>query len=343
MTEHDRDKMILAAGAAGLLFTAGASLIGRRNRYRFAGKNVLITGGSRGLGLVLARQFAREGAIVSICARDRAELDRAAADLQREGVRVMTFVCDVTSQPQVEEMVSSVLEQARRIDVLVNNAGTIQVGPLETMTLRDFREAMNVHFWGPLYTTLAVLPHMKIRRTGRIANISSIGGKISVPHLVPYSASKFALVGLSKGLRSELKRFGITVTTVCPGLMRTGSPRNAKFKGQHEAEYAWFTIADSNPLASIGAERAARQIVDAIRDGDSELIISTQAKLAAKMDALFPEFTSGLLEYTSALLPEASENDKRSYKGYESTGRTPSALSALSDRAAVDNNEMLSR
>ena len=129
------------------------------------------------------------------------------------------------------------VDEIGQIDVLVNNAGIIQVGPLDTMTAEDFRRALQTHFWGPLNTILAVLPQMRMRKAGRIVNISSLGGRVSIPHLLPYSASKFALVGLSKGLHSELRKEGITVTTVCPGLMRTGSPRNAEFKGKHRAGY----------------------------------------------------------------------------------------------------------
>src|SRR5204863_2590958 len=128
-----------------------------------------------------------------------------------------------------------------------------------------------------VHTTLDVMPDMRARREGRIVNISSIGGKVSVPHLLPYSASKFALVGLSEGLRAELAKDGIVVTTVCPGLMRTGSPRNAQFKGQHRAEYAWFTLSDSMPFFSQSAERAARQILSACRHGEAEVVLSLPA------------------------------------------------------------------
>jgi NAD(P)-dependent dehydrogenase (short-subunit alcohol dehydrogenase family) len=188
----------------------------------------------------MARQVLRQGAQVAICARDEAELERARRDLLRHGGTVLAIPCDVTDQNQVRTMVQAVLSHWRRVDVLINNAGTIQVGPAEHMTLEDYETAMRVHFWGPLYTTLAVLPDMRRRRQGRIVNISSIGGKVSVPHLLPYSASKFALVGFSAGLRAELAKDGIVVTTVCPGLMRTGSPHRAFFKGQHRAEHAWF-------------------------------------------------------------------------------------------------------
>ena len=141
---------------------------------------------------------------------------------------------------------------------------------------------MAVHLWGPLETMQAAVPQMRRQGSGRIVNISSVGGKVGVPHLVPYSASKFALTGLSEGLRAELMKDGIVVTNVCPGLMRTGSPRNAVFKGKHRAEYAWFSISDALPVTSIQVERAARQIIAACKRGDAELIITTQALVAIK-------------------------------------------------------------
>jgi hypothetical protein len=150
------------------------------------------------------------------------------------------------------------------------------------------------------------------------------------------------LVGLSEGLRAELLNEGIYVTTVCPGLMRTGSPRNADFKGQHRAEYAWFSIADSLPLVSIEAERAARQIIDACRKGQAELVISLQAKLAVVFHGLFPGLTSDLLSVVDRLLPAPGGIGTRKVKGKESTSAlSPSLLTILTERAAVRNNEMV--
>lgn len=314
----------------------------KMNEYDLRGKTVLITGGSRGLGLVLAREFAQHGARLAICARDEQELDQARDDLQNSGAEVMTVKCDVTNSAEVENMVNRVREQFGKIDVLVNNAGTIQVGPIDVMNRDDFDHALKTHFWGPLNTILAVLPEMRQRRDGRIVNISSIGGKIAVPHLVPYCASKFALVGLSKGLRAELRKDGVVVTTVCPGLMRTGSPRNANFKGKHRDEYAWFSISDSLPVTAIKAERAARQIVDACRHGRAELVISIQAKLATTIDALFPEISAEMLALTNRLLPEAGGIGERSAKGRDSTSSwSPSWLTRLTDEAALKNNEVV--
>jgi short-subunit dehydrogenase len=209
------------------------------------------------------------------------------------------------------------------------------------MTLEDYEEAMRAHFWAPLYTTLAVLPEMRRRGEGRIINVTSIGGKISVPHLVPYSASKFALVGLSEGLRAELKKDGVLVTTVCPGLMRTGSPRNADFKGQHRAEYAWFSISDSLPITSMSATRAARQIVAACKRGEAEVILSIQAELAALFHGIFPGVTADMLALVNRFLPEAGGIGSRSAKGKDSESKvSPSLLTAATERAARRNNEM---
>ena len=343
MKEKEKKALLLAAVGAGALLAARTAFK-RRQNYELGGKTVLITGGSRGLGLVMAREFAREGASVAICARDRAELERAQAELKAQGAHVFAFPCDVSDRVQVKELIEVVTDHFGRIDVLVNNAGVIQVGPVEVMTLEDYEQAMAIHFWGPLYTMLAVVPQMRARGEGRIVNISSIGGKISVPHLVPYSASKFALAGLSEGMRAELAKDGVVVTTVCPGLMRTGSPRNATFKGQHRAEYAWFAISDALPVTSIQAERAARQIVAACKRGEAELIITTQAVAAIRFHQLFPEASADLRALVNRLLPAPGGIGRKRAKGKDSeSALAPSILTALSDRAAVRNNEMTER
>ncbi len=331
---------MLAAAGVGALFAASAAVKWWRS-YDLRGKTVLITGGSRGLGLVMAREFAREGARLVICARDPAELERARVDLSSRGANVLAVPCNVTDRWQVNEMVIMARKRFGQIDVLVNNAGVIEVGPIEVMTLEDYEEAMNTHFWGPLYTTLTVLPEMRRRRDGRIVNITSIGGKISVPHLVPYSASKFALVGLSEGLRAELAKDNVVVTTVCPGLMRTGSPCNATFKGQHRAEYAWFSISDALPVTSIKAERAARQIISACKRGDAEVVLSIQAQLAVRFHGLFPGLTADLLGLVNRLLPGPGGIGAKRAKGKESRSPlSPSLLTALNEAAARRNNEI---
>jgi short-subunit dehydrogenase len=338
MNQKDNSMLRMAAGA-GIMF---ASWMGRTARhYDFRDKTVLITGGSRGLGFVLASEFARAGAKVAICARDEETLKQAQAKLKAQGIQVVAVTCDVTKSEQVATLVCVVCKRYGQIDVLVNNAGTITVGPMEVMTRADYEEAMNLHFWAPLSMTLAVLPHMRQHRQGRIVNIASIGGRLSMPHLLPYSASKFALIGLSEGLRAELAKDGVLVTTVAPGLMRTGSPRNASFKGYHRDEYAWFSIGDSLPLFSISAERAAQQIIAATQRGDAEVTLSLPAKLAVRFHAVFPELTARILTSVNHLLPGVGGIGTTRVLGRASTSHlSPSWLTTLNEHAAQQYNQL---
>src|SRR4051812_27567126 len=169
--------------------------------WNLRGKVALVTGGSRGLGLAIARVLKRRGCDVAVCARDPRELMRVVDELG-----VLAIPCDVSVPSQVEEAIRVVGDHLGPIDILINNAGVIQVGPIETMTLEDFQESLAINFYGALHTTLAVLPQMRARHRGRIVNVTSIGGKVAVPHLIPYDCAKFALVGLSEGLRAELAR-----------------------------------------------------------------------------------------------------------------------------------------
>jgi short-subunit dehydrogenase len=238
-------------------------------------------------------------------------------------------------------MLAELRERLGPVEVLINNAGVIQVGPAEEMTLEDYEEALRVHFWGPLYITHGVLPDMRRRGEGRIVNITSVGGKISVPHLLPYCASKFALVGFSEGLRGSLANDGIYVTTVCPGIMSTGSPRNAWFKVQHREEYAWFSISDAMPLLSMAAGRAARQILEACRNGDAELVIPLNTLVAVRLKALFPGAGAGVMAVAERLLPGPGGIGSWTRRGAESESAwAPSVLTTLGDRAAARNNEI---
>jgi NAD(P)-dependent dehydrogenase (short-subunit alcohol dehydrogenase family) len=327
----------------------GASLVARQLRsFRaidLANRIVLITGGSRGLGLLMAREVGRLGAHVVIAARDEAELLRAQRDLLSQDIQVSTLVADVATEAQAQRMISQVLERHGRLDVLINNAGVIMVGPVDHMNVSDFEEAMATHFWGPLHTMLAAIPHMRQNGGGRIVNISSIGGKIGVPHLAPYCASKFALTGVSTALRSELARYDVLVTTVCPGLMRTGSPFNAWFKGRHRAEFAWFAIADSLPLLSIDGRRAASQIVDAMRHGDAELVVSLPARVAVAAEGLAPNMLAKAMAFVNRVLPSPTGIlGNESHTGWQSGSRwAPSPLTRLTERSAAENNEVPQR
>lgn len=331
-----------ALAVAGIGAVLALRLLRKNSNYDFRGKAVLITGGSRGLGLALARQFADQGAKIAIIARSAEELVEAERDLRSRGADVLAFPCDVRDQDAATNAVERVVNAFGSIDLLINNAGVIQVGPIDHMTVADFENAMATHAWGPLYTMLAAIPHMRTQGQGRIVNISSIGGRVAVPHMLPYSTSKFALVGLSDGMRAELASDNIHVTTVCPGLMRAGSHVNAQFKGHQQAEYAWFSIFDSLPLVSIGVDRAAQQIVAAARRGAPHLTITFQASLAGALNGVAPGLIAGGTSIFGSMLPgDAGPAGDVTKTGRESKSAiAPSILTYLNDRAAAKNNEL---
>jgi short-subunit dehydrogenase len=323
-------------------YAAYRLVVSQARRFEFRDRVVVITGGSRGLGLVLARQLADEGARLAICARSEAELNRAAEDLRSRVGTVFTYECDITQPEQLKDFITNARYELGPIDVLINDAGVIQVGPFETQTEKDYEEALAVHFWAPLRAIELVVPEMASRGGGRIVNISSFGGRIGVPHMAPYCASKFALNGLSQTMHAELARYGIFVTTVCPGLMRTGSPRHAWFKSQHRAEYAWFSLGAATPGLSISAESAARQIINACRRGRAMLTISLPAKLGVIMNTLAPELTADLAALAAQLMPGPGGVGATAIEGSGSgSAVSPSILTLLNERAAIANNEML--
>ncbi|MBW3552239.1 MAG: SDR family oxidoreductase, partial [Gemmatimonadetes bacterium] len=336
------------------LLAAGAWLAWRnRPGSDLAGCVALVTGGSRGLGFLLAEALLAEGCSVAICGRDPETLERARAELRRgagDGAEVLAVPCDIASPDDVAELVAKVVATYGQLDILVNNAATIQVAPLEWMRLEDFQEAMAIGFWGTVHATLAALPHLR-RTGGRIANITSIGGKVAIPHLLPYDCAKFAAVGFSEGLRSELSGSGVSVTTVVPGLMRTGSPVHVRYGGNAPAEYAWFAAGDVTPVTAISARRVAAATVSALRRRDAEIVLSWQAKLLRVAHAAAPGTMARVLGLVSRLLPTASAGagaapvtegesaeartgrEGRWTRGRELRGSMPAPLEKALDRA----------
>src|SRR5437016_6946496 len=280
-------------------------------------KVALITGGSRGLGLEIARRICARGGKVALIARDADELARAKADLDRFATDVLTIPCDLLETTQIQSAVQQALQRFGKIDILINNAGIIEMGPVEHMQLKDFDRAMRLHFWAPFILYLLLAPHMRANG-GRIVNISSIGGRIAVPHMAAYSASKFALAGFSDAIRAELDRDKIFVTTVTPGLMRTGSHVHAKFKGDHAAEYRWFDWSRKIPFASISMDRAARKILTACRRGSPTLVMPVSAYLIIAANAVFPNLMARVMKlFNRSLPPTVSQSGNEAKSGEE--------------------------
>ncbi len=330
--------------SAGLLVAAGALLLARRvaRRPLTPGSVALVTGGSRGLGFLIARELGRKRLRVVVCARDEQELERARATLAGEGLDVTALPCDVSDEEGMRTLVADVEENIGPIDLLVNNAGIIQVGPSEAMTLEDYRHAMDVMFWGPLHATEAAIPGMRARRRGTVVNVTSIGAGVGIPHLAPYTAAKFASRGWSETLGAEAARHGVHVITVMPGLMRTGSFGRALVKGQRHVEASLFALLSSLPLLTVSAERAARRIVRAVEEGERFVVIGAPARLLRLAHALFPGLVVRTLGVVNRLLPgpapQAREGMALPAELYR-RGLARSILTALGERAAKRYNE----
>ncbi|AUX35129.1 MULTISPECIES: SDR family oxidoreductase [Sorangium] len=328
-----------ALGAAALARTAFRAL----RRLDLRGRVVVVTGGSRGLGLLLAEEFGRHGARVAIAGRDPGALDRAEQRLRALGVEVHAVACDLGDRAAAEAFIDGVARAFGRIDVLVNNAGVIQVAPMQDLRVEELEEAMRSNYWSAVYTTRRALPHLeKQGRAARIVNVASIGGRVAVPHLLGYNASKFAMVGLSESLQAELSYGGARgprVTTVIPGPMRTGSIYNAEFGGDPRREFGWFGLASSIPLATIDARRAARRVVAAAREGRAEVKLGLSSHLLSWVHGIAPQMTVRLMGLVNALLP-APRGAAGTTRGRDL--RAPaqgSALLRLSNEAARRNNE----
>jgi short-subunit dehydrogenase len=306
------------AGAVTLTLAKGRQL--RSNQLR--GKVVLITGASRGLGLAMAEEFGKKGARLALAARDAEELYRARTLLLQRGAAkntedISVFPSDLRKPEDAEKLIQETTKHFAQVDILINNAGIITAGPVENQSIEDFKSVMETNFFSGLYCALSVLPQMLARREGAIVNIASLGGKIAVPHMLPYTASKFAVVGFSEGLNAELRTKGIRVTTVCPGLMRTGSHLNALFKGDAEREYRWFSLAASLPGVSISARSAARKIVRAVIAGKGEIAITPQAELAGRLGHLSPQTTMRIMQLMNLTLPAAVDEPTATRRGSE--------------------------
>ena len=306
----------VASVASAVVATGAAVLVVRAVRNRKstpANPNaprpvVLVTGGSRGLGLAIASRFAHNPVRLVLASRNLAELQHAQATLLAQFAHLQPddfhlVAADLSQPAEAQRLVSEAIARFGRIDVLINNAGILDVGPIESQTLEIFERTMQVNFFAALYTTWAALPHLRTQQPlsgscrASIVNIASIGGKIAVPHMLPYTAAKFALVGFSEGLHAELRHKGIRVTTVCPGLMRTGGEDHVHIVGDVEFERRWFTFAAKTPGLAVSTRYAANRIFHAVACGRAEITISPQAWLAARFAGAFPE----TLQYANAL------------------------------------------
>lgn len=293
------------------------------SRFNFKDKIALITGGSRGLGLSLAWNILERGGHVALLARDESELNDAYRILRKDFAKsgIMTVVCDVTNRQQLKKSFQSVIQQFSKIDVVVNNAGAILVGPFATMKMEDFEAQIKLHLYAAIDATQLAYEHFKSRGSGRILNICSLGGKIGVPHMSPYDASKFALSGFAQGVGSELANENIIMTTAYPTVMRTGSPIQAVFKGDTAKEFKIFETLDNLPLLSLSADRAAKRILNGVEKGKAEVLLTLMDHFRVAVGTLFPNLTRKVLSIAVNLMPKGQATKRKT--GAQSSVRRP--------------------
>lgn len=185
------------------------------------GKTAIVTGGSRGIGMAIARALAREGCAVAICGRERARLEAAVAELRSAGARAMGMTADVTDEAAVNRFVEAVTREFGRIDILVNNAGTHLRGTVETTTLAILDRQMHDKVHGYLLTMRAVLPGMRQRRDGRIVNIVGQAARHPHPDRLPSGVTNAALLAMTKSVADAVARDNVRVNSVCPQYIET--------------------------------------------------------------------------------------------------------------------------
>lgn len=313
----------------------------RARRFHLAGRVVVVTGGTRGLGLLIAEELGRQGARVAVCGRDRRALVEAERRLAARGVEVLARPADLGDRAQAEGFIERVSLEWNRIDAVINNAGVIHVEPVASAGIESIEEAMRSNFWSAVNVTMAALPHLRERSDGaRVVNVVSIGGRVAVPHLLGYSASKFGLAGFSEGLAAELAREGIRVTTVFPWLMRTGSYLNAEYAGDAARELTWFSVGASLPFATVAAERAARRVVRALVNGETVVHLGLLAAVLARLHGVAPALTVRLMALFDRFLPRPATPPDGARRGREIAGPGIAArLRGLGASAARRYNE----
>lgn len=251
---------------------------------RFEGQVALVTGGASGLGRALCAALCRQGAIVIIADIDRPAAETLAARLSEAGHRAKPLGLDVGCPDAVAAAVDGVVAEFGRIDWLFNNAGIVVGGELQNIEVGAWRRIVEINFLGVVYGTRAAYRHMIRRRSGRIVNIASMYGLFPGIRALPYIATKHAVVGLSLSLRAEAKAWGVGVTAVCPGFIRTG----LLHAGQYGQGYSAERMEGIIPFPFLDAETAAQAILRGVRSNKALVVFPLYARISWWLYRLSP-------------------------------------------------------
>lgn len=255
-------------------------------RDYFAGKSVIITGGSSGIGLSLAHRLAREGALVTLVARRAQPLADAKAQIEARtrGARVFTVELDVADEAAVETVMRAHLE-AHSVDVLVNNAGVVMPGRFVELPMKEFRQMMDVNYFGSVHMAKAVLPHLIARRSGHLLNVSSLAGVLGIYGYTAYAASKFAVVGFSQALRAEMWPHGVRVSVCLPP--DTDTPQ-LELENRYKPKE---TKAIAGTVKTLSSEAVADAMADGMARGAFEIYPDIASRFVALGQGALPGLT----------------------------------------------------
>lgn len=245
------------------------------------GSRVIVTGASSGIGRAVAAELAASGAKVALASRSAGLLEQLAAEQHDRGREVLPVTADVTKPEDRERLVRTVVDAWGGLDVLVNNAGVASWGHFATSTEEINRTILEVNFFAPVELTRTAMPHLTNGRQPAIVNVTSMCGRRGMPAWPEYSASKFALVGMSEAWRGEFARYGVDVVTIVPGLTKTGLNDHLLRKDGR---------ADLPFDSGMEPAEAARRIVAALRTGRTEVVLGSEAKKILLVNKFAPRF-----------------------------------------------------
>jgi short-subunit dehydrogenase len=253
------------------------------------GKVVLLTGGSRGLGPVIAESLAKRGAIIALTARSTTGLDHVAKSLRATGTKILTLPADLNKASQRGKLVADVLEEFGRIDILINNAGLETEGAFNELSWSSIQETIEVNLTAPMALTHLVLPGMLEQRTGHIVNIASIAAKSGGPYAATYSGTKAGMAEWTRGLRLELRNAGIHFSTIFPGYVR------------EVGMFAKFGMKPPKMVGSCHPNKVAEAVVEAILKNKKEVIINSQPlRYVFMLNELSPSMGDWLMRVSGA-------------------------------------------